>query len=101
MVLVRLNGYNELELIKLAIVSFKYLSTIQNKLNYLRSKEFGVRLISTRSIPARLIFTKEAYIATPFLLQGLTFLPFNYIVPKYLKPTIVKLVKMVQQARYT
>ena len=56
----------------------------------IRPRKFSVRLISTELIPTRLIFTKEAYRAAPFSLQGTTFVLFNYIVPKYLKPTISK-----------
>ena len=55
----------------------------------IRPRKFSVRLVSTELIPTRLIFTKEAYRAAPFSLQGTTFVLFNYIVPKYLKPTIV------------
>ena len=51
-------------------------------------RKLSVRLISTELIPTRFIFTKEAYRAAPFSLQGTTFVLFNYIVPKYLKPTI-------------
>ena len=42
----------------------------------------------TELISTRLIFTKEAYRAAPFSLHGTTFVLFNYIVPKSLKPTI-------------
>ena len=55
-------------------------------------RKFSVRLISTELIPTRLIFTKEAYRAAPFSLRGTTFVLFNYIVPKYLKPTIYRYV---------
>ena len=54
----------------------------------IRPRKFSVRLISTELIPTRFILTKEAYRAAPFSLQGTTFVFFNYIVPKYLKPTI-------------
>ena len=54
----------------------------------IRPRKFNVRLFSTELIPTRFIFTKEAYRGAPFSLQGTTFVFFNYIVPKYLKPTI-------------
>ena len=61
---------------------------IKRLMRRIRPRKFSVRLVSTELIPTRFIFTKEAYRATPFSLQGTTFVLFNYIVPKYLKPTI-------------
>ena len=56
-----------------------------------RPRKFSVRLVFTELILTLLIFTTEAYRAAPFSLQGTTFVLFNYIVPKYLKPTIVNI----------